>query len=141
MGTVEIDLDGNLEFGGKTFLPTPVVYNMVPEHGYPAEFGFNVAGHAILLYAAAIPTPHGYVLQVSSPGILNFIQIDAISLTFWGVPGEASHDAGRGGPSGSQPVRVPDQPRGLLHGPADRDCDVGHLGRPGPLDLGREPRK
>jgi uncharacterized repeat protein (TIGR01451 family) len=117
VGTVEIDLDGKLEFGGGTFLPTPVVYNMVPEHGYPAEFGFNVAGHAILLYAAAIPTPHGYVLQVSSPGILNFIQIDAITLTFWGVPGEASHDAVRGGPSGIQPVGFLTNPMNCSAGP------------------------
>lgn len=118
VGTVGIDLGGKLTFGGPTsFLPTPVVYNMVPERGYPAEFGFNVAGHAILLYAAAIPTPHGYVLQVSSPGILNFIQIDAITLTFWGVPGEASHDAVRGGPSGIQPVGFLTNPMNCSAGP------------------------
>jgi hypothetical protein len=119
VGTVSLDIEGKIEFGGNSaFVPMPVVYNLVPEHGYPAEFGFNLGGKAILLYATAVATPHGYVLQVSAPGILNFIDIDALTLTFWGVPSEAFHDQLRGGSSGVQPV-------GFLTNPVD--CAAGPL--------------
>jgi hypothetical protein len=76
------------------------LFNMAPERGYPAEFGFNLLGKAIMLYATAVPTPAGYVLRVFSPGIPRVIKIGGISLTFWGVPGEGSHTAVRGVPSG-----------------------------------------
>jgi hypothetical protein len=118
VGTVNLSEGGQLLFGGDTLLPTPVIYNLIPEHGYPAEFGFNFAGHAIVLYGTAVPSSQGYVLQVSSPGILRFLAIDGVSLTFWGVPGEAGHNALRGGPSNVSPV-------GFLTNPVD--CAAGPL--------------
>jgi uncharacterized repeat protein (TIGR01451 family) len=119
VGTLYLNKAGSLLFGGPgSFLNTPVIYNMVPEHGYPAEFGFNVAGNAIILYATAVPSSRGYVLQVSTPGILRFFAITGFSLTFWGVPGESSHDALRGGPSGLAPA-------GFLTNPVD--CATGPL--------------
>jgi hypothetical protein len=118
VGTININQGGVLEFGGETFVPEPLIYNMIPEHGYPAEFGLNVGGHAILLYATAIPSSQGYVLQVSSRGILRFFSLDGISLTFWGVPGEAAHNGLRGGPSGIAAV-------GFLTNPVD--CSAGPL--------------
>ncbi|MGC2373633.1 MAG: hypothetical protein WA484_07140 [Solirubrobacteraceae bacterium] len=132
VGTIALDVEGVLAFGGghTLFLPTPVVYNMVPEHGYPAEFGFNVAGHAILIYATAIPTSHGYALQVSSPGILRFFSIDAVSLTFWGVPADPGHNSFRGGSSGLAPV-------GFLTNPVD--CSAGPLFATGMSDTWQNP--
>ncbi|MGC2373299.1 MAG: hypothetical protein WA484_05445, partial [Solirubrobacteraceae bacterium] len=119
VGTVSLDANGKLEFAGGGFLATPVVYNLVPEHGYPAEFGFNYAGHAILIYATAVPSDHGYVLQVFSPGILRFFSSwDAVSLTFWGVPGETGHDSFRGGSSDVAPL-------GFLTNPVD--CSASPL--------------
>jgi hypothetical protein len=118
VGTVALRVYNRLLFGGNTFLPTPIIYNMSPDRGYPAEFGFNVEGHAILIYAAVVPTSTGYELQVYSPGILNFLGIDGIILSFWGVPGEGSHDVERGGPSGLAPV-------GFLTNPVD--CSAGPL--------------
>ena len=106
------------------------VYNMVPDHGYPAEFGFNIAGHAILLYATAIPSSRGYVLQVSSRGDLRFLSINGLSLTFWGVPGEASHDVLRGGPSVVKPV-------GFLTNPVD--CSAGPLTATAMSDTWQDP--
>jgi hypothetical protein len=117
VGTVSLDVGGEPFFAGSTFLPTPIVYNMVPEHGYPAEFGFNLAGKAILLYATAVPTSKGYVLQVSTPGIVQLLPIDGITLSFWGVPGEASYDALRGGPSGITPVAFLTNPVDCAAGP------------------------
>jgi hypothetical protein len=121
VGTISLDSSGGVDFGDSSLaldLPVPVLYNMVPEHGYPAEFGFNASDHAILLYATAVPSSRGYVLQVSSPGIIEAFSFNDISLTFWGVPGEASHDSWRGGPSGLAR-------EGLLTNPVD--CSAGPL--------------
>jgi hypothetical protein len=130
VGTINVDTGGSFLFGGDTFLPNPVIYNLVPEHGYPAEFGFNLAGHAIVLYASAVPSSNGYVLQISSPGILRFLPIDGLALTFWGVPGESSHDALRGGSSGVPPV-------GFLTNPVD--CAAGPLTATAMSDTWQDP--
>jgi hypothetical protein len=130
VGTVNLSVGGALIFGGASYLTEPVVYNMVPEHGYAAEFGFNVLGRAILLYATAVPTSEGYVLQVSSPGILRLLDIEGISLTFWGVPGEAGHDEFRGGVSGLAPV-------GFLTNPVD--CSAGPLTATAMSDTWQDP--
>ena len=45
------------------------VYNVAPEHGYPAELGFNAGiGEPIFLYTSVVPTPEGYRLRVAIPG-------------------------------------------------------------------------
>ncbi len=130
VGTVGLNIGGSPTSGGSTFLPTPIVYNMIPEHGYPAEFGFNLAGKAIILYATAVPSSKGYVLQVSTPGIVRFLPIDGITLSFWGVPGEAANDALRGGPSGIKPVA-------FLTNPVD--CQAGPLTATGISDTWQDP--
>ncbi len=130
VGTVNLDIAGEELFGGATFLPTPIVYNLIPEHGYPAEFGFNLAGHAIILYATAIPSSRGYVLQVATLGIVRFLPIDGVTLSFWGVPGEAAHNALRGGPSGLGPVA-------FLTNPVD--CQAGPLTAMGISDTWQDP--
>ena len=55
---------------------------------------------------------------------------DGISLTFWGVPGEAGHDALRGGPSGFAPV-------GFLTNPVD--CAAGPLTATAMSDTWQDP--
>ena len=67
------------------------VYNLVPEAGYPAEFGFTFVGKGITIYATLAHTARGYVLRAFSPGIVN-AQLGLVSLTFFGDPGE--HDGG-----------------------------------------------
>jgi uncharacterized repeat protein (TIGR01451 family) len=81
------------------------LYNLVPEHGHPAEFGFSFAGIvAAHLYPSIVRTSTGYVLRVITPntpsefvfpGEQGFI--NDVSLTFFGDP--ASHDG-----SGNQPA-------------------------------------
>jgi len=122
VGTVSLNSFGEQYFGDHNValdLSNPVVYNMEPERGYPAEFGFNVSGHAVLLYATAVPSSDGYVLQVSSRGIVEAFNFDAFSFTFWGVPGEASHDRWRGGVSSGLAAT------GFLGNPVD--CSGGPL--------------
>jgi hypothetical protein len=65
------------------------LYNLVPEHGYPAEFGFTYAGHALHLYAGVVRTEVGYVLRVSAPdtpGLNGALQ--GVTLTVFGDPTE-----------------------------------------------------
>ena len=93
------------------------IYNMVPEHGYPAEFGFEFAKVAIIIYARVVPSSNGYVLRVFTPGIVRFLGLTGISLTFWGVPEDSSHDVWRAS-QGLEPV-------GFLTNPTD--CSVGPL--------------
>ena len=75
------------------------VYNMVPEHGVAAEFGFvdNLAG-AHVLYARVVPGAGGYVLQVTSPDLPQIAMTDVV-VTFFGDP--AAKDA-----SGNTPLAM-----------------------------------
>jgi hypothetical protein len=101
VGTVTID-----EGAGGTFytsavpsLSTTAIYNLVPEAGYPAEFGFTYLGQPIHLYASLVRTDGGsggYTLQVRTPGLLN-VSINSIAVTFFGDPHE--RDGGTGSPS------------------------------------------
>ncbi len=63
------------------------VYNMVPETGYPAEFGFTYAEQAVYLYASVVHTPAGYRLRVDVPGVTSFLELESSSLTLFGEPG------------------------------------------------------
>ncbi len=68
---------------------TPI-YDMVPEAGYPAEFGFTYNGHAVYLYASLVRADRGaggYVLQVRTPGVPGVPLVSA-SVTFFGDPSE-----------------------------------------------------
>jgi hypothetical protein len=64
---------------------TTAVYNMQPEAGYPAEFGFTYLGKPILMYGSLIRLASGYDLRVTVTGIPRVHMIGA-SLTFFGEP-------------------------------------------------------
>jgi uncharacterized repeat protein (TIGR01451 family) len=73
------------------------LYNVVPEHGYPAELGFNAGlDQPIFMYASVVPSAAGYRLRVAEPAALRAGEtgIEGISLTVWGNPAE--HDGGPG---------------------------------------------
>ena len=62
------------------------IYNMVPEHGVPAEFGYvdTLAG-AHLFYTHVVPTAKGYVLQALNP-VIPQIKLTSIVATIYGDP-------------------------------------------------------
>ena len=72
------------------------VYNLTPEPGEPAEFGFTLKGFAIpvILYGS-VRTDGDYGLTVTTPGIAQGGGLQRVSFTFWGVPADPSHDAQR----------------------------------------------
>jgi hypothetical protein len=76
---------------------TSAVYNMVPQKGYPAEFGLRFIGVPVILYASVVHTPSGYALRVANPGLPTTLSIEGAALTFFGDPhaedGDPSPDA------------------------------------------------
>jgi hypothetical protein len=78
---------------------TTGIYSLVPEAGYPAEFGFTYLGQPILLYGSLVRiagASGGYGLRVTSSGLLN-ITLNSVSVTFFGDPAE--HDGEATAPS------------------------------------------
>jgi hypothetical protein len=72
------------------------IYNMVPERGAPAEFGYiDALKGAHVFYTHVVPTPAGYVLQVTAADIPQ-IGLKQIITTFYGDP--AARDSSGGAP-------------------------------------------
>jgi hypothetical protein len=62
------------------------IYNLVPEHGFPAEFGYHdTLGNSHVFYSRVVPTPSGYVLQTTNPDI-PAVDLARIFVTFYGDP-------------------------------------------------------
>ncbi len=68
------------------------LYNVTPEHGYAAEFGFRYAGIAAVIYAKLVHTRAGYVVRVIVPAIPRAATLTGVALTFFGDP--AQRDGG-----------------------------------------------
>jgi hypothetical protein len=63
------------------------IFNLVPEHGYPAEFGVfeRLIQRAVILYAS-VRTGSDYGLRVTSAPLDQFIEVDGSSAIFFGDP-------------------------------------------------------
>jgi hypothetical protein len=130
--TLRSDINAPLQRPGGFMVP---VYNMVPQSGMPATFGFKVLGVAILL-SGTVRNGADYGVTVVSRNIPNALPLDGVTLTFWGVPGDPSHDYQRcaviglgfgeepprgcpGSPGAAEgPTAYPDPPRAFLTLPA-----------------------
>jgi hypothetical protein len=74
-------------FGNNEDVNSPI-WNLVPEHGHPGEFGFfDSVKNSHVFYARVVPSPSGYVLQAVAPDIPQVL-LDHISATFFGDPAE-----------------------------------------------------
>jgi hypothetical protein len=74
-------------FGSKTAAKGPI-YNIVPEDGHPAEFGFTapqIKASLIAGYVSVVPTPAGYVLRFIASDIPE-ITLKRLVVTFYGDP-------------------------------------------------------
>jgi hypothetical protein len=83
-----------LSFRARPQRPRPV-WNLVPPPGMAASFGFSVLSVPIVLNAS-VRTGGDYGVQIDSPDISQVPALTGSYFTFWGVPGEASHDEWRG---------------------------------------------
>jgi hypothetical protein len=103
--------DGEFGYtGGSTAEPPSALYSMVPEHGYPTEFGFNYANVSVLLYASLVRDGPGYHFRIVAPGIPSVLEASYLALTLFGDPGALNE-------GGSEPA--------FLTNPAD--CTAGSL--------------
>jgi hypothetical protein len=90
------------------------MYNMIPEYGYPAEFGFVDLLHGThALSASIVPTPAGYVLRVSIRE-LSQILLESMSVVFYGDPAARDRAREQDTPYATNAADVP-----LFTNPAD----------------------
>ncbi len=80
---------------------TRLIYNLPPERGYPAQFGFKLAGTPTVISAFLQPRTKSYGLTIGTPNIPN-VGISAFSATFFGVPGQRPVTGPHDGSGGSE---------------------------------------
>ncbi len=73
---------------------TTALYNLEPEAGYPAEFGFTYLGKPVFMYASVIRDGAAYELRVAAPGI-PVLETLGVQLLLFGNP--AQRDSGANG--------------------------------------------
>jgi hypothetical protein len=74
--------------------PIPI-FNLTPEQGEPARFGFDIQGLPVVLNTT-VRTGADYGVTVSASNISQLASLVSSTLVFWGVPGAASHASARG---------------------------------------------
>jgi hypothetical protein len=80
------------------------VYNLSPNPGEVAKFGFSVAGNFNIQGNVSV-RPGDYGIRVSFHNTDEAIaELDNVSLTVWGVPAAAIHDPWRWKPEGTPPL-------------------------------------
>jgi hypothetical protein len=74
--------------------PSPV-YNLVPQVGEPARFGYNVLG-SLVTFDTLVRTGGDYGVDVDVNNISQVAQLLGSEVTFWGVPADQRHNLQRG---------------------------------------------
>jgi hypothetical protein len=87
-----VNLD-NIERSGGPTKEISYVYNMVPEKGFAAEFGFNYLKRGITMYGSVIKTSQGYGIEVSG-SIPDVFQIAGAYFTMFGDPAFVNGEVG-----------------------------------------------
>jgi hypothetical protein len=97
------------------------VFNLTPNPGEPARFGFLIEDNPTIL-DTSVRTGGDYGVTVSVDNITQRISFLSDRVTFWGVPGDSTHDASRdwacvAGGRDIGPGTPPCTPLGQLHPP------------------------
>ena len=71
------------------------VFNLVPNYGEPAHFGFEVE-RATVLIDPTVRSGGDYGVTVNVDNLTQLAVLVSSRVTVWGVPGSPSHDASRG---------------------------------------------
>jgi hypothetical protein len=117
-------LNGNEPYSG--------IFNLVPEHGVAAEFGFvDLLGGTHVMYARVVPSPAGYVLQVTAPDAPQ-ISITDIVVNFYGNPAVRDN-------SGNTPVALFTNPSNCDGQPLTTTLHMDSWQHPGGLNPDHTP--
>ena len=79
------------------------LYNLVPEHGFPAEFGFTFANQSVVFYAKLRPRSEGYGVEVIAQGVPRYTYSN-FDVELYGVPALRNGSGGPPIPFLSNPV-------------------------------------
>jgi hypothetical protein len=101
VGTVLVRF--NSPINASIYGPLPL-FDVVPPPDKPAAFGFNVAGSVVTL-DGSLRSGSDYGLTAHVRNIPEALDIAGTTLTFWGVPSDASHDLERACPGENNPWR------------------------------------
>jgi hypothetical protein len=82
-------------YGPGAYTFTDPVFNLEPEQGEPAKFGFLVPGAPIYINPS-VRDGQDYGIDVNVENITEEASFLRSSVTIWGVPGEPEHDISRG---------------------------------------------
>jgi len=93
IGVAAITID-EPEFLELVTFPIPL-FNLVPEHGEPARFGFELGGSPVTI-DTSVRSGSDYGVTVSVNNITQLATFLSSTVTFWGVPGDPIHDSSRG---------------------------------------------
>ena len=113
------------EFGGEAFPIVVPLFNLVPKVGEPARFGFYFDATPVYL-DTSVRTGRDYGVTVSVDNITQEVAFIASRVTFWGVPGDPSHNNSRGWAC-------------IADGAFAREVEVGGLPPCAPLDEAHPP--
>jgi hypothetical protein len=92
LGVALITIDEPQNVKLSTF-PVPI-FNLAPEKGEPARFGFEFAQAPVTL-DATVRTGADYGVSVNVSNITQLAAFLSTTAVFWGVPGDKSHDSAR----------------------------------------------
>jgi hypothetical protein len=79
------------------------IYNLVPEEGFAAQFGFTYLGKPVIIYGGVVRVGSRYMLRVTVPGVPELRTIGA-TLTFFGNPALRDGGATPSAPFFTNPV-------------------------------------
>ena len=120
-------LDARFTFPGQEPVEEEVpVYNMIASSGHTATLAATLAFVPVLIQLD-VRRDGSYGLTATIEDLSTFIPLQAVSLTLWGVPADASHDPQRVGPP---PEHTTPTPAGVAPAPfmfASSDCSDGPL--------------
>jgi uncharacterized repeat protein (TIGR01451 family) len=93
VGSVTVLIPGGL---GDYTQPVPI-FNLVPDPGEPARFGFEIHSVPVVL-TTKVRTGSDYGVEVSVHYATEAADVLNSQVIFWGVPGDPRHDSERGWP-------------------------------------------
>jgi uncharacterized repeat protein (TIGR01451 family) len=78
------------------FSRTVPVFNLVPAHGEPARFGFEVIGKVPVVINTSVRSGRDYGVDASVKNATQTAGLLSSRVTLWGVPGDPRHNNARG---------------------------------------------